>query len=64
MATRDVQKPNGIIVTPDGKTVYVADNNSHRRRTNCWRSPCNPTARSASKRVLHDFGPHGAASTA
>ncbi len=27
LATRDVQKPNGIIVTPDGKTVYVADNN-------------------------------------
>ena len=27
-APRDVEKPNGIIVTPDGKTVYVSDNNS------------------------------------
>jgi len=27
LATRDVQKPNGIIAAPDGKTVYVADNN-------------------------------------
>ncbi len=28
VATREVEKPNGIIVTPDDKTVYVADNNS------------------------------------
>ena len=28
VATRDVQKPNGIIVTPDEGTVYVADNNN------------------------------------
>lgn len=27
LATRDVQKPNGIIAASDGKTVYVADNN-------------------------------------
>jgi gluconolactonase len=27
IATREVQKPNGILVSPDGKTVYVADNN-------------------------------------
>jgi len=28
VATRDVEKPNGVIVTPDGRTVYVADHNS------------------------------------
>jgi gluconolactonase len=28
VATRDVQKPNGIIVTPDQGTVYLADNHN------------------------------------
>ena len=32
VATRDVQKPNGILVSPDGKTVYVADNNPQGNR--------------------------------
>lgn len=32
LATRDVQKPNGILVSPDGKTVYVADNNASGNR--------------------------------
>ncbi len=27
IATRDIQKPNGILVSADGKTVFVADNN-------------------------------------
>jgi gluconolactonase len=27
IATKDVQKPNGILVSADGKTVFVADNN-------------------------------------
>lgn len=27
IATREVQKPNGILVSADGKTVFVADNN-------------------------------------
>ncbi len=28
LATRDLQKPNGILVSLDGKTVYIADNNN------------------------------------
>lgn len=32
LATRDVQKPNGILVSPDGKSVYVADNNANGNR--------------------------------
>ena len=27
VATRDVQKPNGVLVSPDGTVLYVADNN-------------------------------------
>jgi gluconolactonase len=32
LATRDLQKPNGILVSADGKTVYVADNNPQGNR--------------------------------
>jgi gluconolactonase len=28
VATREVEKPNGILVSPDGGTVYVADHNN------------------------------------
>ncbi len=27
LVTKDVEKPNGIVISPDGKTLYVADNN-------------------------------------
>jgi sugar lactone lactonase YvrE len=57
VATRDVQKPNGIIVTPDDKTVYVADNNN---ASNGNHQLVAFTARVdgtlADKRMLHDFG--------
>ena len=65
MATRDVEKPNGIIVTPDGKTVYVADNNSRpegKHQLVAFRVQSDGTL--ADKRVLFDFGPIAAASTA
>src|SRR5690242_6431996 len=32
IATREVSKPNGILVSPDGKTVYVSDNNPQGNR--------------------------------
>lgn len=60
VATRDVQKPNGIIVTPDGKTVYVADNNGApggNRQLVAFRVQSDGSL--AEKRVLHDFGPKG-----
>lgn len=59
LATRDVQKPNGIIVTPDGKTVYVADNNgtpNGNRQLVAFRVQGDGSL--AEKRVLYDFGPH------
>jgi gluconolactonase len=32
IATRQVQKPNGILVSPDGRHVYVSDNNAEGNR--------------------------------
>lgn len=54
LATRDVQKPNGIIVTPDGGTVYVADNNPKGvLHLLAFRVQADGTL--ADKRVLYDF---------
>lgn len=58
IATRDVQKPNGIIVTPDDKTVYVSDHNSrvegHRQ---LLKFSVQSDGTLAEKKVLYDFGP-------
>ena len=55
IATREVSKPNGILVSPDGKTVYVSDNNPQGSRQFVG---FNVKADSTleGKRVLHDFG--------
>ena len=58
LATREVQKPNGVLVSIDGKTVYVADNNNARdgnRHLTAFR--VQPDGTLAEKRVLFDFGP-------
>jgi gluconolactonase len=58
VATREVQKPNGVIVTPDGKTVYVSDNNNtadgHHQLV-AFAVQTDGTL--ADKGVLFDFGP-------
>jgi sugar lactone lactonase YvrE len=59
LATRDVQKPNGIIATPDSKTVYVADNSNlpdGNRQLLAFAVQSDGTL--AEKRVLYDFGPN------
>jgi len=59
LATRDVQKPNGILISPDGKTVYVADTNSDpngNHHLTAFRVQADGTL--ADKRVLYDFGPN------
>jgi gluconolactonase len=58
LATRDVQKPNGILVSIDGKTVYVADTNSDPKgnhHLDAFR--IRPDGTLGDKRVLYDFGP-------
>jgi gluconolactonase len=50
-----VQKPNGIIITPDGKAAYVSDNNPQgNRHLTAFAVQADGTL--ANKRVLHDFG--------
>ncbi len=58
LATRDVQKPNGILVSRDGRRVYVADTNSDPKGNHqlvAFR--VQPDGTLADKRVLYDFGP-------
>ncbi len=55
IATRDAQKPNGIIVTPDGKTAYVSDNNPQGNR-HLTAFAIQADGKLADKRVLFDFG--------
>ena len=55
LATRDVEKPNGIVVAPDGRTAWVADNNPKGKRQLVAFS-VRPDGTFADKRVLHDFG--------
>jgi len=58
LATRDVQKPNGILISRDGATVYVADTNSDPKGNHqlvAFRVQFDGTL--ADKRVLYDFGP-------
>ena len=58
LATRDVQKPNGILVSHDGHTVYVADTNSDPKGNHqlvAFHVLADGTL--GNKRVLYDFGP-------
>src|SRR5262245_56524269 len=55
VATREVSKPNGILISPDGKTVYVSDNNPQgNRHLVAFGVQSDGTLQG--KRVLHDFG--------
>lgn len=67
-ATTDIRKPNGMIVSPDGKTLYIAETdnglsgleppgtkpNSVRFRLNAC--PIRDDGSLGPKQVLHDFG--------
>ncbi|HLY09605.1 MAG TPA: SMP-30/gluconolactonase/LRE family protein [Planctomycetota bacterium] len=58
LATRDVEKPNGILISHDGRTVYVADTNSDPKGNHhlvAFRVQADGTL--ADKRLLYDFGP-------
>jgi gluconolactonase len=54
----DIQRPNGILITPDAKTLYVADNNNEQggnRTLNAYE--VGPAGQVSNKRVLYDFAP-------
>jgi gluconolactonase len=55
VATRDVQKPNGILVSPDGRAVYVSDNNPQGNRQLCAFA-VKTDGTLGERRVLFDFG--------
>lgn len=59
LATRDVQKPNGILVSSDGRQVFVADNNSApagHHHLAVFQVQADGTL--TDKRILFDFGPN------
>jgi gluconolactonase len=52
----DVQKPNGIILSPDMKTLYLADNHPSKNRY-LFAYPLNDDGTVGKKKILHDFAP-------
>jgi gluconolactonase len=54
IATREVEKPNGIAVSPDGKTVWIADHNPTGAR-HLVRFDANDDGTLSNKRVVYDF---------
>lgn len=54
LATREVSKPNGILVSPDGARVYLADNDPQGPRQ-LLAFDVKPDGTLAGKRVLFDF---------
>lgn len=55
IATGDCKKPNGICISPDGKTLFLADNDPKGPRQLLCFSIASDGALHA-KKVLHDFG--------
>jgi YVTN family beta-propeller protein len=51
----DVQKPNGIVLSPDMKTLYLADSNP-KGNQHLLAFPLKPDGSVGAKRLLHDFG--------
>ena len=57
VATREVAKPNGILVSPDGNTVYVAESDSRAEGPHQLLAfDVGADASLSRKRVLYDFG--------
>jgi gluconolactonase len=58
LATKDVEKPNGILVSQDGKNVYVADNNSDPKgHHHLLEFAVRKDGTLGGKNVVFDFGP-------
>lgn len=60
IATRDVQKPNGILISQDGKTAFVADHPPEKQRErSLLRFEIAEDGTLTNKRVLHTFAGRG-----
>ncbi|SVB63886.1 uncharacterized protein METZ01_LOCUS216740, partial [marine metagenome] len=58
LATKEVQKPNGILVSLDGKNVYVADNNNNSKgHHHLLQFTVKKDGTLGGKKVLFDLGP-------
>lgn len=55
IATRDAKKPNGICISPDGKTLFLAENDPSGNR-HLLSFAIHADGMLHSKKVLHDFG--------
>ena len=57
LATRKLQRPNGILVSKDGKTAYVADHHSESTKNrHLVAFKINKNGTFGKKTILHDFG--------
>ena len=55
--TTDVTKPNGLVISPDGKTLYVAESNGGAKgKRQLLAYPLKADGTLGAKKVLHDFG--------
>jgi gluconolactonase len=53
----DVTKPNGIVLSPDGKTLYLAESNGDKKKPRELRAyPLNADGTVGAGKRLHDFG--------
>lgn len=53
----DLERPNGIAVSPDQKTLYVVDNNNSLRGSRkVYAYELRPNGSTGARRVIHDFG--------
>ena len=55
IATKECKKPNGIVISPDGKTIYIAENDPKgNKQLVCFNIAEDGTL--DAKKILHDFG--------
>ncbi|MFM8272527.1 MAG: SMP-30/gluconolactonase/LRE family protein [Gemmata sp.] len=54
---KDVMKPNGLVISPDGKTLYVSDHASDPKGSRALVAyPLREDGSAGERKVLHDFG--------
>lgn len=68
VATQEIEKPNGVMLSPDGRTLYVAETNNGSATADLDETPATPgrmtlnafdvdaEGRLGNRRVLYDFG--------